>query len=710
MAYITHKRDDGEYQLLLDHLLGVSKQAGQFAAPFGAENHASQTGLLHDIGKYSQAAQARQRDPEHIARVDHSTAGAQAVITLFRDVYAASAIAGHHGGLMNAGSKAGEDGTLKGRLKKVLIKEYDPSAWKAEVSLPTQASPPVWLNAVPQHLRMFSSAFYIRFLFSCLVDADYLDTEFFMNKGAVDRPSPQPLPELLEMLRAYIAPWLENSSSELNRKRSDILQKCLKGNEWPKGLYTLTIPTGGGKTISSLAFGLTHAIAHGLSRLIYVIPYTSIIEQNAQVFRKILGEEAVLEHHANIDLDDDECNRMRLAAENWDAPIVVTTAVQFFESLYSCKTSRCRKLHNIANAVIIFDEAQMMPVPFLRPCVNAIAELVQHYGSTAVLCTATQPALGGLFAEYSQTLGYKEIVEDAEELHTFFRRVQFFREGIIQEETLAEQLNRTQQVLCIVNSRKKAHALFQQLEPAGRFHLSTLMTSENRSRTLERIKECLSQGLPCRVVSTSLIEAGVDLDFPTVWREENGLDSILQAAGRCNREGKRPLQDSLVHIFRFNEAPPKMFAQNVIALNKVLEKYEDIASPEAIAAYYHQLLFVMGPDALDANDIIAKNSHLAFRDVDASFHIIDNQTIPVYIPTAENAPLLQELRECTISRSGLRKLGRSAVNVYRQHFDALCLCLEYPMDESYGILLDMHQYDEECGLMLEPKTGETWFA
>lgn len=709
MDYITHKRDEGEYQLLLDHLLGVSKLAGKFAAPFGAEEHASQTGLLHDIGKYSMAAQARQRDPEHVARVDHSTAGAQAALALFRDVYAASVIAGHHGGLLNVGSKAAEDGTLTGRMKKELTKEHDPSAWKTEVPLSAQASPPAWLNTVPKHLRRFSEAFYIRMLFSCLVDADYLDTEFFMNDGQVERPSPQVLSALLEKLQAYVAPWLKAGSSELNRKRSEILRECLKGNESPKGLYTLTIPTGGGKTVSSLAFALTHAIAHGLSRVIYVIPYTSIIEQNAQVFREILGDEAVLEHHSNVDLDD-EHERMRLAAENWDAPVVVTTAVQFFESLYSCKTSRCRKLHNMTNAVIIFDEAQMMPVPYLRPCVNAIAELVQHYGSTAVLCTATQPALGGVIADCSPLLSCKEIVGDTEKMYDFFRRVQFEREGIMQEDALAEQLNCVRQVLCIVNSRKKAHALYQLIEPEGRFHLSTLMTPEHRSQTLGKIRERLSQGLPCRVISTSLIEAGVDLDFPTVWREENGLDSVLQAAGRCNREGKRPLQESIVHIFRFEEKPPQMFAQNIHALNKVLEKYEDIASPEAIAFYFQQLLFVLGPTALDANDIIAQNCRLAFRDVDADFRIIDQQTIPVYIPTEENHRLLQELRDQMISRSGLRRLGRSAVNVYRQHFDALRPCMECPMGERFGILLDMHQYDRECGLLLEPRTGEMWFA
>jgi len=556
---------------------------------------------------------------------------------------------------------------------------------------------------------MYSLSVYIRMLFSCLVDADYLDTEAFMAGGKTERAASFPLPVLMERLQQYVQPWHCAASSALNQKRNELLQRCLKGDEMPKGLYTMTIPTGGGKTVSSLAFALSHAIRHGMSRIIYVVPYTSIIKQNAQRFREIVGEESVLEHHSNHDFDDADGKSMRLATENWDAPIVVTTAVQFFESMYSNQTSRCRKLHNVTNSVIVFDEAQMLPVPYLRPCVNMIAELVEHYGSTSILCTATQPALDGLIANYAPELSCKEITENTGELYAFFRRTQFCCEGVLSEEMLIENLHRSQQVLCIVNSRRAANKLYWMLEREGCFHLSTHMTPEHRSRTVEKIKERLKNGSVCRVISTSLIEAGVDLDFPSVWREEAGLDSVLQAAGRCNREGKRPLEESLVHVFRFGERPPVMFAQNIIALNKVLDKFEDIATPEAIAYYFRQLLFMVGEDALDTNGIVEKSTRLAFKDVKESFRMIDDETIPVYIPNERNALLLQALRDRTISRKDLRKLGRDVVNVYAKHFELLREYMYCPKDEHFGILQVADRYDKECGLLLEPATEMKWF-
>lgn len=711
MAYITHKRAENEYQLLMDHLSGTAQRAADFAAAFGARDHAWRTGMLHDIGKFSQAGQRRQLDPEHTVPVDHSTAGAQVALNELRDVQAAFAIAGHHGGLPNAGSAASlADGTLMARKHKALTGEYDASCWREVFSVPMQSMTPPWLAAVPRDRQGFANALYIRMLFSCLVDADYLDTEAFMSGGAVRRGGTEPMEELLARLREYTAPWLSHSSSEINRMRSDLLRCCLHGGEQPRGLYTLTVPTGGGKTVSSLAFALSHAARHRLSRLIYVVPYTSIIEQNAQVFRDILGDEAVLEHHANADLDGAENSRSRLAAENWDASVVVTTAVQFFESLFSSRTSRCRKLHSIANAVVIFDEAQMLPVPYLQPCVNTIAELVQHYGVTAVLCTATQPALDGLIHAYAPGLPCREIAQNTEEMYRLLRRVRFVREDCVEEESLAESLNQQAQVLCIVNTRKRAKQLFERLEPEGRFHLSTLMTPDSRTRMLKEIRRRLAERLPCRVVSTSLIEAGVDVDFPSVWREEAGLDSVLQAAGRCNREGKRRAEESIVHMFRFEQAPPRMFHQNIYALRKTVETQEDWTSLQAIKAYFQHLLFAEGPQALDERQIVEKSKAMAFRDVDDAFQMIDSQTVPVYIPTADNAEPLQRLREGTATRADFRVLGRSAVNVYPQHFQALRSALECPAGDRFGILLDPMQYDGECGLALEPELGNGWFA
>lgn len=704
MTYITHKRAEGEYQLLRDHIQGVADRAEAFAAAFEAGDHGRRVGLLHDIGKYSDAAQARQRDPEHTAKVDHSTLGAKVAMEL-RDAHAAFCVAGHHGGLPNKGSLASvEDGTLMARMKKEALPPAD--AWRTEIAVPPGAILPAWLRSVPPGNQGFAHALYTRMLFSCLVDADYLDTEDYMSGSGVSRGSEATLAQLLTRLEQYVAPWRQGAASTLNQKRSEILERCLRGAEDAPGLYTLTVPTGGGKTVSSLAFALAHGAAHGLRRVIYVVPYTSIIEQNAAVFRRVVGAEHVLEHHANAEHDTEE-ERLRLATENWDAPIVVTTAVQFFESLFSARTSRCRKLHNVASSVVIFDEAQMLPMPFLRPCVDAIAELTLHYHVTAVLCTATQPSLGRLFAAYAPQLPCRELAEHVEENDALFRRTTLEMTGEMEETALAQRLKDAAQVLCIVNTRKRAQALYAQLPEDGRFHLSTLMTPENRSAVLEDIRQRLREGQTCRVVSTSLVEAGVDVDFPTVWREESGLDSILQAAGRCNREGKRPVGESIVHVFRFDEKPPKMYEQHLSALRTTCDRHQDIASPQAIRTYFNALMFLRGDAFLDQKDIVDMSSRLLFREIDKAFQLIDSQTVPVYIPADENQEELANLRSDCATRGDMRRLGRWAVNVYPQHFDKLRMAgaLECPADGRYGILMDDRQYDRQCGLALEPDCG-----
>ena len=710
MNYVTHRREDGSCQVLKDHITGVAQRAAEFARAFGAAEHARRAGLLHDVGKYSAAAQARQRDPEHTVPVDHATAGAQEALRM-SDLPAAFAVAGHHGGLPNRGSRGSkEDATLMARAVKPLTGELDASAWRGEIELPAGSFLPAWLNAVPPTNRGFAAAAYTRMLFSCLVDADYLDTETFMAGGEARRGNQATPSELLERLRRYVAPWLEGACGALNQRRTEILKRCLRGGEDARGLYTLTIPTGGGKTVSSLAFALSHAARHGLRRVIYVVPYTSIIEQNAQVFRDIVGGENVLEHHANV--ENEENTALRLATENWDAPIVVTTAVQFFESLFAAKPSRCRKLHSIASSVVIFDEAQMLPLPFLRPCVDAIAELVQHTGVTAVLCTATQPSLGRLLRAYAPGLPCTELAPDAEASYPLFRRVRFEMEGALEEETIAARQTGELQTLCIVNSRKRAQRIFRLLPEEGRFHLSTLMTPEHRSRILASIRSRLAAGQPCRVVSTSLVEAGVDLDFPTVWREEAGLDSVLQAAGRCNREGRRPVAQSVVHVFRFDGKPPQMFAQNIAALRRVIGQHEDIASMQAIRAYFDYLMFLCGDAYLDERGILEKSDRLAFREIEEAFRMIDSPTVPVYIPTDDNQAWLAALRSGQVSRTALRRLGRSAVNVYPQHFRLLreAGVLECPAGDGCGILIDPRQYGEDCGLALEPECGELWFC
>ena len=710
--FLAHISEDRErMQTVKEHLQGTAALAEVFAQPFGGGEQAKLAGKLHDIGKYSREFQHRL---EGGPKVDHSTAGGKEAFQL-RQIEAAFAVMGHHGGLPDYGGKndTGDTSTLYGRQQK---KVPDYSAWKQEIALSPASRPS---HIPPDNL---SEAFYIRLLYSCLVDADYLDTEAFME-GALSRGGYEPIASLLDKLDQYIAPWW-NPQNELNRKRCDILRSCLNaGENFPNGLYTLTVPTGGGKTVSSLAFALRHAATHGKKRVIYVIPYTSIIDQTAEVFENILGAENVLEHHSGVDytMPEEEVDpalyRKALATENWDAPVIVTTAVQFFESLYSNLPSRCRKLHNIADSVIIFDEAQTLPVSYLYPCVSAIGQLVQYYGVTAVLCTATQPALQSLFAELAPGLTMREICPDTDALYQFFRRTTLRQAGALTEEELAEQLKASPQTLCVVNRRATAQRLYALLPAEGSYCLTTLLCPADRKRLLEEIRERLKSGLPCRVVSTSLIEAGVDVDFPTAWREEAGLDSIIQTAGRCNREGKASAEQSIVTIFRLEgQQVPAMIRPNVDSTRHVLQTFADPAQPEAIESYFSFYRTLKGSAALDQKGILDafqkgyKGSIFPFAAVANMFHLIDSPTTTVYIPTGEGKSLVESLRAGFISRSLFRKLGQYAVNVYPDHLKRLLDAGAVQATESGAyILTDKDLYHSSTGLALDVEMGKGWF-
>lgn len=418
-------------------------------------------------------------------RVDHSTAGAVECWKL-QQPFAAFAVAGHHGGLPNGGSRMdpSDKNTLHGRLKKQrdgLLKPYN--AWVQELTLP-HAEIPDFLKQCNAELE---PVFFTRMLYSCLVDADFLDTETFMS-GKRRESSAESIDSLWDKLQKNLSGWFP-PKGELNTQRCKILSQCIQAGETQApGLFTLTVPTGGGKTVASLSFALAHAKKHGLKRIIYVIPYTSIIEQTADKFRTILGEENVLEHHSNISYDlQDEATplttQLANAAENWDMPVVVTTAVQFFESLYAYRSSQCRKLHNIAESVIVFDEAQMLPIPYLRPCVWAISQLVKNYKASALLCTATQPALDPLFHEFLPECTIREICPASSFTAEVFQRVTFQKTGRLTWDELAARMNSCHQVLCIVNSRKSAQEVYQRLEGDGTYHLSTLMYPAHRWRS-----------------------------------------------------------------------------------------------------------------------------------------------------------------------------------------------------------------------------------
>ena len=711
--YLSHCAEDGRQETVWQHLQETAVMSQAFATDFDAGPQGYLAGLLHDIGKYSVDFQNRlQGSPR---RVDHSTAGALEAQRLGQ-IPVSFAIAGHHGGLPDGGSRTdtSDDSTLQGRLKRGsahLLPEY--SHWKQEVTLP-KATPLPALFADPKTTQA-DVLFYTRMLYSCLVDADFLCTERFMSGHGRDSIAPD-IAALDDLLQAKTAGWFP-PKTKLNEQRCAILTQCRKQAALAPGLFTLTVPTGGGKTIASLAFALAHARKYHKKRVIYVIPYTSIIEQNAAVFRDFLGADAVLEHHSGVlyDLQDEATSRtmrMAQATENWDMPIVVTTAVQFFESLYANRSSQCRKLHNMADSVIIFDEAQMLPIPYLRPCVYAIAQLVRHYNSSAVLCTATQPALEPIFQEFLPEQPATELCPAAVYDGSIFRRTTFHLAGKLDWDALSYQLNQLPQVLCIVNSRKAAQEIFHRLDRDGSFHLSTLMYPVHRKAVLDTIRSRLQQGLPCRVVSTSLIEAGVDVDFPAVYREQAGLDSILQAAGRCNREGKRPAAESVVTVFEGQGVTPQLFATPIGAWNTVAQQEADIASPQAIHHYFRELLDLKGTAAQDYKEILKlmRAPNCPFREIADAFHLIESNTRTIYIPLEAGAELVEQLRAGQIDRKLFRRLSKYSVAVYENQFRDLEMAGALDvLDDGSAILLDTMLYDAQTGLARTAESGNGLF-
>ena len=552
---------------------------------------------------------------------------------------------------------------------------------------------------------------FTRMMYSCLVDADFLDTEEFMTEERSGRQQGQEIQVLLDKLEKYITEWLKNTETEsVNGRRTEILKACLENGEREKGLFRLTVPTGGGKTVASLAFALRHAVKHHMKRIIYVIPYTSIIEQNAAVFRRILGDENVLENHCNVDYEgSEELKAMQLAAENWDKPVVVTTNVQFFESLFSNKSSKCRKLHNIANSVIIFDEAQMLPNDYLRPCLAAIEELVINYKASAVLCTATQPALDSFFNNIKRIT---ELCPRMEEQFKFFKRVQFENTGKLSEETLEENLLKETQVLCIVNTKKKAQKIYKAIKGEGVYHLSTSMYPKHRKRMLKQIKERLDEGKKCIVIATSLVEAGVDLDFCTVYRQIAGMDSIIQAAGRCNREGKRTIEESKVVIFQFDDTEKVPGQRQQIDVSKALLADECKIEDLQTVTRYFEMLYHMRGESLDKKKICEElnGGWHNFATVGKEFKLIEENTVTIFVNQEDEAQeILTDLKNKGFTKAGMRRAAQYCVNLYEKEFekynDAGMLRLISEDIQDFYELTDSEQYSEETGLNLEVDYG-----
>jgi CRISPR-associated endonuclease/helicase Cas3 len=680
--------------------------AARFSSHFGAQALGDVAGRLHDIGKISAKFQAYIRPDGALKGPDHSTAGAREAVRLYGPSLGrilGFCIAGHHAGLADGGSEH-VPGTLSHRLVASQIEPY--AGWEAHAgTLPERISPPA-LWKMPSQYPGFHHSFFIRMLFSALVDADFLATEQFYAEAKGD-PVKRGFVNSLETLRDRLDASLSakgNTVTEVNRLRGSILLHVRRQASQPPGLFSLTVPTGGGKTLTSLAFALDHAIAHGLDRIVYVIPYTSIIEQTADVFRDAVGGQGdVLEHHsavewepqADSDLDDEGCEglkKLRRDAENWDVRIIVTTSVQFFESLFAGRTSACRKLHNLAKSVIILDEAQTLPLPLLRPCMAAIETLATGYGASVVLCTATQPALSKQDGFARGLDNVRELAPDPQHLYTKLKRVRVeIAPEPVTDDALAAQLREAEQALCIVNSRAHARDLFAQIRDVpGARHLTTLMCPLHRKAALAEIRQDLKNGGQVRLIATSLIEAGVDVDFPTVWRAETGLDSIAQAAGRCNREGS--MAEGIVHVFRpadvdSRKAPPAI-EQFAVATREVLRVHgNDPLGLEAIKAYFSLVYWEKGPAQLDAamlgdkpnqrrgilNAIedTARTLDFPFGQIARAFRFIEDSMQPVIVPYrafGENEPvsaLVERLEFVDQPGAIARKLALYSVPVPR---------------------------------------------
>ncbi len=736
-AHSTKEIDKSNWHLLGDHLNEVGKLAKQFAFSMGNEvaRAAEMAGLLHDLGKYTEEFQQRLEGDYH--KVDHSTRGAKMACDLYEKMgyLIAYAIAGHHCGLADGSGKGGRRRVLKERLKEENLPALYPD-WKKEIEVASKLFPP---NFKRSKHEMFQCAFLIRMIFSCLVDADFLDTgKFFLKvdgKNSKRGFGEITIAKLSEKLDAYLAELVkqkENKNRDILNDRKKILESVNEKASKSPGLFSLTVPTGGGKTLSSLSFALKHALKHGLERIIYVAPYTSIIEQNAEVFRKVFKgcENIVLEHHSSFMNEENSrtpdqyqsSEKLKLAMENWDCPVIATTAVQFFESLFSGRPSMCRKLHNIANSVVILDEAQTIPLHVLRPCIEVLKELSLNYKTSIVLCTATQPAL---LEKDGFKEGFKDVVELAPEpkkMFERFKRVKIQNIGFKKDDELIKEIKNHEQVLCIVNSRLHARYLFKELkeqfcyEEEGIYHLTTAMCARHRYVVLNEIRNRLKKNESCRLVATSLIEAGVDIDFPLVFRAEAGLDSIAQAAGRCNREGKRPIEKSFVKVFSPDSSKWKAPLEIKQYANKAQSIFEnknfqnDLISLEAIKKYFTELFWQkdQGDTELDGESILELLSHrkiegIPFETVEKKFCMIksDGQRPVIINYKGEIDELLKKIEYVPSAARRFQpytvQVPERAYNTMRQE-GAIRLIAQEEFGDQFALLENNGLYSDDAGL------------
>lgn len=704
---------------LREHLSEVGRRSGEFAAVFRSAEVASLAGLLHDVGKFSAQFQTNiRRENGFEAHIegdtsgprDHSTAGAilaHQLAHLQGDLRTALAfiIAGHHAGL-------GDPQELRRRLENTaLLEAAIRGGFSRNEADSLVAARPAWLPNADSPLFRHTLEFWVRMLFSCLCDADFLDTEAFYDRARGELRSGWPaLSSLNDRLTAYVDRLeVQAANTEVNRVRREIRAAAIASAPLSPGFFTLTVPTGGGKTLTAMEFALRHAKHHGLGRVIVTVPLTAILEQNAEVYRRALGDDAVLEHHSSVDTEDPrrETPRTRVATENWDAPIIVTTTVQLFESLFGNRTSRCRKLHNVARSVIVLDEAQALPVHLLDTILDGLKTLVRDYGVSVVFSTATQPA-------FTRRPNFEQGIESAREIvptdtKAFSRlrrvNVEWPAEGPpVEYQELAKELAATNDVLAIVHKRTDARELTLLVDGAAgdssTIHLSALMCPRHRTQVLEELRELRKQKRPSRVVSTQLIEAGVDVDFPLVYRAFAGLDSVAQAAGRCNREGR--LERGMVRIFRAPTQPPMGLPRAALGITRALLRQGPLSidDPDSYRRFFEQLYPVQ---ELDKHQLQDARARFEFRAVGKLFSMVeDDWSAPVVVPWGDSSECLAELELRGANRVTYRRLQRLTVNVPRKSRDRwLGSGIAREVEGVVFVVPGALAYDERFGLRLD---------
>ena len=684
----AHKLNDKE-QSIIKHLKGVADMAASFSTEF-MRDYVYAAGIAHDIGKYAEDFQKRLNGGKN--RFEHSACGAIEIGELAKDDFSKGmtymlqyCIAGHHTGLPDGGTSvdsADADNTLHAKLnrKKYYTGDADYSSYKEDITLQLPDYSKL-INIIFKNQDQIEViekyAFFTRYIFSCLTDADYLDTERFYSLG-MDRELNADFGKMLDIINEELEKRSLVSDTPLKKARKDLQEQAFENCLSDSRINILDMPTGSGKTLCSMKIALKKLIEHEKKRIIYVIPYTSIIEQTAETFEKLFGEYAdIVQHHSNYCYDDEKENstaeKLKRSTENWDAPVIITTSVQFFQSLYHYKGSGLRKLHNMADSVIVFDEVHMFPEMYLQPCLRAIGFITEYLKSEVLFLSATMPDFSELFERYSGNAAYDELIKDKSSFG-FFQKCRYTDLGKTDIESIAVKADDYDSSLIIVNSRKTAREVYKLLS-GKKYHLSAYMTPHDRSETIKQIRADLDKlrnnsadAEKITVVSTSLVGAGVDLDFLAVFRQLAGLDSILQSGGRCNREGRMKYGD--VFIFETDEKISGDMEIRAGILKDMLEKGLDITSEECIREYYRRL-FRYSDDIIEQNTIAKECNgfdNIPFRTYAEGFEFIKDETISVVINNnTETEKLVQQLEYG--GKSIRRKLQRYSVSLKKHEFD-----------------------------------------